>query len=57
MPSKLQQVNVDFHIELVDISPKDASMLCEYIGGFLTKNYNVAYYSFNITDGERYDSK
>ena len=53
MPSdKLQQINVDFHIELADISPKDASMLCEYIGDFLTKNYNVVDYSFNIIDGE-----
>ena len=49
---KLQQVNVDFHIEIADISHKDASMLCEYIGDFLTKNYNVVDYSFNITDGE-----
>lgn len=57
MPSKLQQVNVDFHIELADISPKDASMLCEYIGDFLIKNYNVVDYSFNITDGERHDSR
>ena len=49
MPSdKLQQINVDFHIELADISPKDASMLCEYISDFLIKNYNVVDYSFKI---------
>lgn len=53
MPSdKLQQINIDYHIELADISSKDASMLCEYISDFLTKNYNVVDYSFNIIDGE-----
>ena len=53
MPSdKLQQINVDFQIELADISPEDASMLCEYISDFIIKNYNVVDYSFNIIDGE-----
>lgn len=53
MPSdKLQQINVEYHIELADISPKEASMLCEYISDFLIKNYNVVDYSFNIIDGE-----
>ena len=53
MPSdKLQQINIDYHIEIAGISPKDVSMLCEYIGDFITKNYNVVDYSFNIIDGE-----
>lgn len=53
MPSdKLQQINVEYHIELADISPKEASMLCEYISDFLIKSYNVVDYSFNIIDGE-----
>ena len=49
---KLQQINVDYHIELANVSPKDASMLCEYIGDFLAKHYTVVDYSFKIIDGE-----
>ena len=49
---KLQQINVDYHIELANVSPKDASMLCEYIGDYLAKHYAVVDYSFKIIDGE-----
>ena len=53
MPSdKLQQVNVDFHIEIADISPKDASMLCEYIQDYLVKNYNIINCDYKVIDGE-----
>ena len=53
MPSnKLQQINIDFHIEIADISPKEASELCEYISDYIVKHYNVIDYSYSAKDGE-----
>lgn len=49
---KSQKVNVDFHIEIENISPKDASMLCEYIQNYLVKNYNIITCDYKIVDGE-----
>lgn len=49
---KPQKVNVDFHIEIENISPKDASMLCEYIQDYLVKNYNIITCDYKTTDGE-----
>lgn len=52
----MQTLKIEVDIEditpIADITPKDASMLCEYISDFIIKNYNVVDYSFNIIDGE-----
>ena len=53
MPSdKLQQINVDFHIEIADISVKDAKDLCEYIQDYLLKNYNIINCDYKVIDGD-----
>lgn len=53
MPSnKLQQANVDFHIEIADISPIDVGMLCKYIQDYLLKNYNIINCDYKVIDGE-----
>ncbi len=53
MPSdKLQQINVEFHIEVADISVKDAKDLCEYIQDYLLKNYNIIDCEYKVIDGE-----
>lgn len=53
MPSdKLQQVSLEFHIDIANISNKDASMLCEYIQNYLVKNYNIITCDYKIVDGE-----
>ena len=53
MPSdKLQEINIDYHIEIADISPKDASMLCEYIQDYLVKHYNTITCDYKVIDGE-----
>ena len=53
MPSdKLQQIALEFHIDIADISPKNASMLCEYIQDYLMKNYNIITCDYKVIDGE-----
>ena len=53
MPSeKLQQINVDFHIDIADISVKDTNKLCEYIQDYLMKNYNIINCDYKVIDGE-----
>ena len=53
MPSdKLQQIALEFHIDIADISPKDASMLCEAIQDYLLKNYNIINCDYKVIDGE-----
>ena len=49
---KLQQINIDLHIELADISPKEASKLCEYITDYIVKHHIVVDYSYSVKDGE-----
>jgi hypothetical protein len=53
MPSdKLQQITLEFHIDIADISKKDASKLCEYIQDYLVKNYNIINCDYKVIGGE-----
>lgn len=49
---KLQQINLEFHIEIADISVKDAKDLCEYIQDYLLKNYNIINCDYKVIDGD-----
>ena len=46
----MQTLKIEIDIE--DISPKEASELCEYITDYIVKNYNVNDYSYSVEDGE-----
>lgn len=39
-------------VDIADITPKDASKLCEYISDYLIKHYNVANVSYSVNGGE-----
>ena len=53
MPSdKLHQIALEFHIDIAEISKKDASKLCEYIQDYLVKNYNIINCDYKINFGE-----
>ena len=53
MPSdKLQQICLEFHIDIADISKKDASKLCEYIQDYIVEHYNTINCDYKVIDGE-----
>ena len=53
MPSdKLQQITLEFHIDLADISKKAAKDLCEYLQDYVLKNYNIINCDYKVIDGE-----
>jgi hypothetical protein len=56
MPSdKLQKFDLEFHIDIADISKNDANKLCEYIQDYLLKNYKIINCDYKVIDGECYD--
>ena len=53
MPSdKLQQIALEFHIDIADISKKDASKICENIQDYLVRNFNTINCDYKVIDGE-----
>ena len=53
MPSdKLQQITLEFHIVLADISKKDVDDLCEYIQDYVVGYYNTINCDYKVIDGE-----
>lgn len=53
MPSdKLQQVALEFHIDIADMSVKEAEKLCEYIQDYIVKHYNTINCDYKVIDGE-----
>lgn len=53
MPNdKLQQITLEFHIDLADISRKDAKDLCEYIQDYIVEHYNTINCDYKVIDGE-----
>ena len=53
MPSdKLQQITLEFHIDLADISRKDAKDLREYIQDYIAEHYNTINCDYKVIDGE-----
>lgn len=49
---KLQQITLEFHIDLADISKKDAKDLCEYIQDYIVEHYNTINCDYKVIDGE-----
>lgn len=53
MPAdKLQQICLEFHIDLADISRKDAKDLCEYIHDYIVEHYNAINCDYKVSVGE-----
>jgi hypothetical protein len=53
MPNeKLQQIALEFRIDLADISKKDAKDLCEYIQDYIVEHYNTINCDYKVIDGE-----
>ena len=53
MPSdKLQQIALEFHIDIADMTKLEAGKLCEEINDYIVKHYNVADYYYSVKDGE-----
>jgi hypothetical protein len=40
-------------VDIAEISPKEASELCEYIADYLVKHYNVVNYSYSVNGGDK----
>ena len=40
-------------VDVAEISPKDASKLCEYIADYLVKHYNVINVSYSVNSGDK----
>ncbi len=51
MPSdKLQQIALEFRIDIADMSKKEAEKLCEYIKDYVVKNYNIINCDYKMID-------
>lgn len=44
------QLNLEFHIDIANISKKDANKLCEYIQDYLVKNYYIINFDYKVFD-------
>ena len=49
---KLQQITLEFHIDLADTPRKDAQDLCRYIQDYILKHYNTINCDCKVIDGE-----
>lgn len=49
---RIQQVTLEFHIDLSCISMKRAKDLCEYIQDYILKHYNTINCDYKVFDGE-----
>lgn len=50
--NKLQQIALEFHIDIADMTKKEAGELCEYISNYLIEHYNIINCDYKIIFGE-----
>lgn len=52
MPKEKSKQSITLEVDIADVSPKEASDLCEYISDFIVKHYNVINCMYKVIDGE-----
>lgn len=50
--SKLQQITLEFHIDIANMSKKEAEELGEYIQDYVVEHYNTINCDYEVIDGE-----
>lgn len=50
--NKPQQITLEFHIDIADMSKKEAEKLGEYIQDYVVEHYNTINCDYKVIDGE-----